>query len=140
LINNEAPEVISILNNKSKNTNNIRLVNDPFTDTIELMAAADIMISDYSSVGIEFLALDKPVIFADHLGNVYSDPSLAEIYVRDAGYIVRDKTKFGQTINSALRNPDEKKELRKKYAKHFFGPMDGKAARRGANAIMSLIP
>jgi CDP-glycerol glycerophosphotransferase (TagB/SpsB family) len=97
------------------------------------------MISDYSSVGIEFLTLDKPIIFADHLGQRYSDPELAEIYIREAGYVVSDGKKFRKTILHALKNPDEKKKIRNKYATYFLGPMDGHAAERGAKAITNLL-
>jgi hypothetical protein len=139
LINNESPEVIELLQEKTISTDNIRLVDDPFADTIKLMAAADLMISDYSSVGIEFLAFDRPVIYADHLGEEYFDKSLAEIYVREAGFVVREAKNFRQTILKALANPDDKSKLRKKYAKYFFGPTDGKAAERGAEAIQNLL-
>jgi CDP-glycerol glycerophosphotransferase (TagB/SpsB family) len=92
------------------------------------------MISDFSSVGIEFLTLDKPIVFADHLNDMYSDPKLAEIYVREAGYVVRENSKFRKVIQYSLKNPDEKKTVRQKFAKYFFGPMDGRAAERGAKA------
>ena len=136
---NEATKVMEILKKKSMNSNNIRLVDDPFFDNMELMAVADILITDFSSVGIEFFAFDKPVIYLDHIGEAYSDNKLSEIYVRDAGSIVREPKKIRKVLLHTIKNPDEKKNARKKYATYFFGSMDGKAAKRGAAAILDIL-
>ena len=135
----EAGNVISRLRKLSEERDNVILVDDPFYDTVELMAIADLMISDYSSVGIEFLALDKPIVFADPLGDRYNDNSLAEIYIRDAGYIIIPGDNIVGTIAHALSHPEEKSAIRRRYADYFFSHRDGKAGERGASAIMELL-
>ena len=136
---NEAPVFMELVRELSKTRKNIALVDDPFYDTVKLLAVANMGITDYSTIGVEFFALDKPVIFLDHLEDLYSDPKLMEIYVRKAGYIVRNPKDIRKKVLFALKNPAEKKNLRKKYASHFFGPMDGNAAERGAEAILGLL-
>ena len=130
---------MALLRERHSDTTNIRLVEDPAADTVRLMAAADLMISDYSSVGMEFLTLDRPVVFIDHLGGAYSDPSLTEIYVREAGKTVRDGSELRRVIKHGLGSPGEDSAKRRKLAKHLFGPMDGRASERGAAAIMALL-
>jgi CDP-glycerol glycerophosphotransferase (TagB/SpsB family) len=136
---NEAPNVMEILRERSATSDNIRLVDDPFFDTVKLLAAADMGVTDYSTIGVEFFAFDKPVIFLDHLGDLYSDQKLMEIYTRDAGYIVSDPKYIRKMILLALKNPGEKKNIRKKYTSYFFGPRDGRAGERGAEAIKNLL-
>jgi len=136
---NEAPVAMTLLQERHSDTTNIRLVEDPAADTVRLMVAADLMISDYSSVGMEFLTLDRPVVFIDHLGEAYSDPSLTEIYVREAGETVRDGSALGRAIEHGLGFSEEKSATRKRLAKHLFGPMDGQASERGAAAITALL-
>jgi CDP-glycerol glycerophosphotransferase (TagB/SpsB family) len=136
---NEVPEFMESLRELSRTNKNIAIVDDPFYDTVELLAVANMGITDYSTIGVEFFALDKPVVFLDHLGNLYSDPKLMEIYTRDAGYCVGNPKDIRKTILHALKNPAEKKNLRKKYASYFFGPRDGHASERGAEAILELL-
>jgi hypothetical protein len=136
---NEAPEAMERLRERHSETANIRLVEDPAADTVRLMAAADLMISDYSSVGMEFLALDRPVVFIDHLGEAYSDTALTEIYVREAGETVTEGRELGPAVRHGLGFPGEKSATRRRLAKHLFGQLDGQASERGAAAIMALL-
>jgi CDP-glycerol glycerophosphotransferase (TagB/SpsB family) len=103
------------------------------------MAVADLMLSDYSTVAMEFYAINKPVVFLDPLGELYSDKKLPEIYIRDAGVIVREPKYIRKKILQTLKKPNEKQKLRKKYTDYFFGPLDGHAAERGAEAIKELL-
>ena len=81
------------MENIIKRNDNMRYVN-PSIDAISLMKISDLLITDYSSVGMEFLLLNKPLLFIDHLGKKYSDPNNIDIQIRTAGEIVDNVKKL----------------------------------------------
>lgn len=111
---------------------------DASTDIIPLMYISDLFITDFSTVAAEYLAFDRPIIFADHLGEKYNNSNLVEIWMRDVGEIVQNPTEFKKIIKECLDNPSEKSEIRKKFCNYFFYAFDGKASERAAKNIVEL--
>ena len=64
-------------------------------DSTKFVQASDLMVTDHSSIGFEFCALDRPVI-------VYDAPGLAE-----AARISRDKVALLRSAATVVRNPGE---------------------------------
>jgi len=137
---NEFPKQISEMRRIIKQNENMRFL-DPSIDAITLMRASDLLITDFSSVGIEFLLLNKPLMFIDHLGKKYSDPNLLDIQIREAGEKVDNIENLATTITYCLENPHKKEKIRKKFAKDLFyySKSKTKSAVRAAKAIESFL-
>jgi CDP-glycerol glycerophosphotransferase (TagB/SpsB family) len=134
---NEFPEIIEQIETHAKNQQNF-VYPDAFTEIIPLLYVSDLLITDFSTVAIEYLAFDRPIIFADHLGEVYNDPNLVEVMIREAGEIVRNPNEFKNAIWRCLESPSEKSEIRRRYRDYFFYTLDGKASERATKAIIEL--
>lgn len=135
--NNEFPETMrKIIRYIKKHPNFV--YPDAFVDTIPLMFISDLLITDFSTVAIEYLAFDRPIMFADHLGEKYNDTNLVEVFIRETGEIVRNPNEFKSVIKKCLDNPSEKSKIRRKFRDYFFYTLDGRAAERAANAILEL--
>lgn len=137
---NEFPKQISEMRRIIKQNENMRFL-DPSIDAVSLMRASDLLITDFSSVAFEFLLLNKPLMFIDHLGKKYSDPNLLDIQIREAGEIVDNIENLATTITNCLENPHKKEKIRKRFAKDLFyySETKNKSAVRAANAIESLL-
>jgi len=105
-------------------------------DIIPVMAAADLLITDISTVSHEFLCFDRPMIFLDPrplpLGR-------KKTWVWKAGRVVRKKRQIWSTVAEELRNPDNMAKERKEVLKEIFYKPDGHAAERAARAILSFV-
>ena len=135
---NEFPEIMKKLGKKIKNRDNF-VYPEPMNDIIPLMYVSDFLITDFSTVGIEYLAFDKPIIYIDHLKNQYNDNKLIEIWIREKiGDVVNEKNQLKRVIKQCLDNPKEKSKIRQKYRDYFFYSLDGKASERAACAILEL--
>ncbi len=103
-----------------------------------MMHAADVMISDVSSIYIEFMLLDKPVILAPHPENedyFKYDPTDIEYTAREGAYVLKKDQDLLPAVNHVLKNPEEKSEIRKKYRDELDFGRDGKSASRIARAV-----
>ena len=116
---NEFPEIMDEIKHYIQSHDNF-IYPDPRSDIIPLMYISDLCITDFSTVAIEYLPFDRPIIFVDHLGEKYNDPNLVEIWMRDAGEIIQNPNEFKNVIKNCFDNPSEKSELRKKYCNYFF--------------------
>ena len=113
------------------------------------------MITDVSSVALEFIVLDKPVIYIDcpeyfkkTLEKVYSEFGNSNPdYVkndpkanagRHVGLIVKDINELPEAIYRSINNPTEFSDKRKKLAEKLcYNP--GNASNVAANRILDLI-
>jgi len=135
---NEFPDIMKKLEEKIENRDNF-VYPEPMNDIIPLMYVSDLLITDFSTVGIEYLAFDKPIIYIDHLKNQYNDTSLIEIWIREKiGDVVNEKNQLKKVIKRCLDNSKEKSKIRQKYRDFFFYSLDGKASKRAAYAILEL--
>jgi hypothetical protein len=109
-------------------------------DASPLLAAADLMITDHSSIGFEFCLLDRPVI-------VFDTPDLARVArinperiaeLRRAARVVSDASLVGQAANEELAHPQRRHAERLAAAEPlFFEP--GTATERALAMLYSLL-
>lgn len=151
---NSGLETIQRVRQLLENRGALWLPHEP--DVVPLMAASDILITDYSSVAEEFLVFDRPLIFADHLANATDDASRNDRAHRDkgdwdgifaCGHVVTNIDAMTNAIAAALgesstRNDqmtDERAPIRRHLRDYVFENLDGHCAQRAANAIKSLV-
>ncbi|MBU4569902.1 MAG: CDP-glycerol glycerophosphotransferase family protein [Proteobacteria bacterium] len=107
-----------------------------------MMHAADLMISDVSSIFIEFLLLDKPII-------LFNNPRLKEFplyraedieyMTRDAAVLVNSQEDLLQAVKAELAQPQRRSAIRKRYAMALDHGRDGQSVRRAAEAILDWV-
>ncbi len=116
-------------------TPGIVFVDDP--NIAPCLGGADVMISDVSSVFMEFMALDKPVILFDH-------PNVRRYHgynPDDIEYAWRDLATRADSFDTAkaaladvLAHGDARSAARRTYAEQVFADRAGHAAERVWNA------
>ena len=125
-------------------------------DVMPLMAASDILITDYSSVAEEWLVFDRPMVFADHLANA-SGRDRAQRERGDwngifaCGHVVTEIDDMTTAIFAALNEAlgatsstrcdgfsDGFSAARQQLRDEVFENLDGNCGRRAAAAIRAL--
>ena len=116
----------------------VKLVRD--RDVVPYLAAADLLISDASSVSSEYSLLDRPIIFVDvpqliKKTRAKSEAMDMETYGRKIGVIIQKPEELVDAVRGAFEVPDrEKSDLRKAMAAEmFYRP--GDAAERVASVV-----
>ena len=120
-----------------------------------ILAASDIMVTDLSSVALEFIMLDKPVIYIDcpeffvkTLKKIYSDfgDTTADFVRNDpkanggrhVGIVINDLKELEAEVRRSLNFPEEFSSKRKKFAEQLsYNP--GNAANAAADKILNLL-
>ena len=116
----------------------IRHVETP--DASPLMAAADIMVTDHSSVGFEFLVLDRPLVVFD----APDLPAAARInpekiaLLRSAATLVADVSALASTVHAELANPGRLRAQRSAVADEMFHDA-GHATDRATALVRKLL-
>ena len=109
-------------------------------DASPFMAAAQIMVTDHSSVGFEFLALDRPLI-------VYHAPELATAarinpekiaLLRSAAVVVHDVTALGPAARAELDAPARLSRRRRQVSSQLFHD-PGRATARALAVVDELL-
>lgn len=119
---------------------NITLLSD--SDYIQMMHHSDVMISDVSSIFVEFMLLDKPVVLfrpPDIKKFNTFDPRDIEYRVRDAASETASPDALPDLVQKQLKNPGEKSQHRKKYRQALDYKRDGKSAKRAAKIIFQTL-
>ena len=96
------------------------LVND--ADICPYLAAADVMITDHSSAGFEYLLLDRPLIRI-HLPDLLRTSNINEEYVRllaDAAESVDGPVQALSAVEAALSDPGRRSASRRSVADDLF--------------------
>lgn len=119
-------------------SDHIRLVKD--LDVIPQLHAADVLITDASSVAVEYTLLNRPIIFID-VPKLFKRvekraPSMdLETYGRKIGTVVKEPENTLEIVQQSLASPQQNQEIRQAMAKHVFhGP--GQAAETVAEVIL----
>lgn len=109
-------------------------------DSTRFVLASDAMVTDHSSIGFEFCALDRPLL-------VFDAPGLTEIarinpekvaLLRSAAAVVRDVDSLAVAIPAALADPFALSEARRRAAGEVFY-LPGGATDRALQVIYELL-
>jgi len=130
-----------------KNTKNIvslddNLFNENDMFLYEVLGAADILITDYSSVSVDFLLLDKPIIYAVQDIEKYSTTRglMTEPFDEWApGENILDFKGLKTSILGALLGEDEHKEKRDRIRKIMHKYDDAQSTRRVLDLARKII-
>jgi hypothetical protein len=117
----------------ARNDTGVRLIGEPDADVTAAMLAADLLISDASSVTYEFLALDRPIVLVTnprHRHDPAYDPEDIVWRWRDLGDEVTDPARLATSVAAALADPGRHAAKRAAYADELFG-----AHRDGQNHV-----
>lgn len=116
------------------NYDRIRLVTDISTN--DMMIAADLMITDYSSVIFDFSLLDKPIVFFCYDQDRY-DRDFYLDYEKD---LPGEKIKTIEELKDYLRNGKfEKDERLDSFREKYMSACDGNSSKRIAEVIMEYL-
>ncbi|MBL4907285.1 MAG: CDP-glycerol glycerophosphotransferase family protein [Sneathiella sp.] len=123
---------------------NIHLVGGVGTDVVPYLQAADILISDASSVIFQFLALDRPVIAISNPERFTTkeyDSSGIEWRWRDMMEELEDVSLLPEILKKCLKNPQLKAEKRAEYRDKLFGSVtDGRSGERILSYLEEILP
>jgi hypothetical protein len=104
------------------------------------LAAADVMITDHSSAGFEYLLLDRPLVRID-IPELVETANIHRDYVRlmtDAAASVTDVPGAAAAVERALAHPSERAATRRWIAADLFYRA-GTASRRCAQALYEVV-
>lgn len=109
-------------------------------DASPLLAAADLMVTDHSSVGFEFLVLDRPLVIFDapELAAVARiNPDKIEL-LRSAGVVVQSVTELAAAAGGELLSPGRLSARRRSVAEAMFHDA-GRATERAVALVRDLL-
>lgn len=120
----------------------IELIADVHADAYPLLAEADILLTDTSSLMFYYLAFDRPIVLIDppaYASSEAYDPLGYEWTWRDLGNRATDAESLVTAVRRALDAPQDRAEQRALYRQRVFGRWDdGRAAQRIAERIFAL--
>lgn len=117
---------------------NVKIVRDK--DVIPYLLAADILLTDASSVAVEYTLLNRPIVFLEvtNLLKRISKRAPAmdlHTYGRKIGTIAENAKEVVSVIEDSLVNSHREDEIRRKMAEHVFYKPGG-AVNRVTNVIL----
>src|SRR5215216_6416253 len=95
------------------------------------LMAADVLITDHSSVGFEYLLLDRPLVRI-HVPELLEKTDIEPVYVQlmtEASTSVLDIDQLVAAVEESFANPQEKSDSRKAVAGEMFYKPGGATAR-----------
>jgi CDP-glycerol glycerophosphotransferase (TagB/SpsB family) len=103
-------------------------------DVVDYLLAADLLLTDASSVAIEYTLLDRPIVFIDVpklLKNVTRRGAPLDLttHGRKIGSLARTPAEVVREIESGLERPGERGELRRATARDVFHDPGGATER-----------
>ena len=110
----------------------VRIVRD--VDVIPYLSAADLLVSDASSVAVEYTLMDRPIVFIDVpklLKRVKKRGAPLDLttFGRDIGEVAGSPDEVVAAIRDGLARPGDKSEIRRTVASKVFHGQGGAAAR-----------
>ena len=104
------------------------------------LVASDVLVTDHSSIGFEYLLLDRPLVRIE-MPELISGAHVPTEYVElmaEAAASVRDAAGVLQAVDAAFQNPVDGSEQRRRVAEElFFDP--GRATERAVAEIYALM-
>lgn len=109
-------------------------------DSTDYLLAADVMVTDHSTVGFEFCALDRPLVVVDMpalLEAARVDPGKARL-LRDAADVVNGLPDLDRAVDDALGDPGARRAERRAAVEDvFYDP--GRATARALALCYELL-
>ena len=114
--------------------------NDVFPDVTELLKHTDILVTDYSSIYIDFLLLDRPIIFFCHDLEQYKATNglLFDYNSVTPGDKAFTQKEFLESINKYIKDPTADSSARIKIQEQFHYFKDANASKRIYQKILEL--
>lgn len=113
----------------------VRIVAD--TNINRCLKVADLMLTDYGGASLEFLTMDKPIVYLDCPG--FFDERGHDVFekkARDTGYIIDNAGKIAETVRRALLEDNAAhRELRRELSAGMLYNR-GTAAAAGFSALL----
>ncbi|HWP35808.1 MAG TPA: CDP-glycerol glycerophosphotransferase family protein, partial [Thermodesulfobacteriota bacterium] len=118
------------------------LARDP--DATPALAAADLLVTDHSSVGFEFLLLDRPVVVIDRpelLRETRAHPDQVA-WLREVGAVARSVEEVVAEVCLGLAEPWRRRAARRRVARRLFYRPGSATARAvaGVYRLLALTP
>jgi len=118
--------------------NGARLVQD--ADASPWLQAADLLITDHSSVGFEFMLLDRPIVVLDSpdlIKHARVNPQKVSL-LRSAATLVRATSELAARVRFELEHPGEHRKQRRAIADELFY-CPGSATSRAVQCLYDLL-
>jgi CDP-glycerol glycerophosphotransferase (TagB/SpsB family) len=114
----------------------------PTSDIYPFLRHTDLLITDYSSLALDYLLLDRPVIFCwpdlkDYQGQCRA--MLPDFESRVAGERVTNAEELRRALEKTLGGDDPWREKRQALARQLFDHRDGGSADRVARLILEQV-
>ncbi len=99
--------------------------------------ATDVLISDMSGIIMDYMVLDRPIIFIDpdETIDAWRECSIPPNF--RAGEIVQTPEQLLAVIEDSIKHPDKYKPARQNVLSRIYCSLDGKASQRAAKAILN---
>ena len=110
--------------------------NMPNASTAKTLAAADIMIGDYSSIIVEYCVMDRPIVFTNRPERFFSELNYQR-YAAACG-AAGSLEQLRPAVQQELAFPQQRSEARRKLAGEFIWNL-GNAAASVASEILKRI-
>lgn len=140
------PQIIRAWQESINKTCNATLDIDFNRSPAETLAASDILISDFSSIALQYLALDRPIIclVQDELAtrSPFFDPHSYEFKLGQSAIKINNVNELLPSIIESLKGRQSKLIVnnRRMLAKYLFGDLqDGMASQRIAKNILTVL-
>lgn len=105
-----------------------------YDDVNELIRECDILITDYSSICMEFSMLSKPMLFFAYDLEKYKGDR--DLYFEYEGYVPGKVVKTSDEMINAIKNNDFGSEKNAKFRDFNFDYFDGKSSERLADFLL----
>jgi hypothetical protein len=108
------------------------------SDYSGMMHAADVMISDVSSMFVEFMLMNKPVVLLQNprlREYPHFDEGNIEYQIRDAVHVAETFPELERKVLRSLEFPEELSSVREQYVGELDHGRDGCSAKRAGEAI-----
>lgn len=114
------------------------IIPEPRISTYDLLSVADVLVTDYSSLGVDFLSLERPVIYYVYDYEEYSSSRGLSIDIDEfPGHIVHDIDELGDLLTRAVNGTLASTKTLLGYREEYASLDDGSAAVRAVDTLFS---
>lgn len=125
-----------------ENTKNIFLApSDRYPDIMQIMKFTDVLITDYSSIYLDFILLNRPIIFIPYDIEEYQKYRgfLMDYHLNTPGIKVNTLDEFMSSLSLSLTNPSRFDKERKLILDTFHTYQDGHSSERVLSCIEEVL-